>query len=408
MADDLSAFEELTHSEVHMPNGGEPILTQALREEAEKLALAQAEAELQDLEDRARLPSGFSVSLLGWTEKCMHAAKLSKLHNHSGPEAHLGRLIHEVLATLDMMALTQGRHHISINEALMVADEVVKRSEEASRGPLSLQGYTDMMEMVSNWAVETTFPPNADLWEVELPVVTHFEGYRLTGRIDKVIITGTHCEIRDYKTGMWTPDQEEVMRTHSQLPLYAWHCHRKWPWLETFHLEEDYLRSGEVRPVSMEAFHVKRLEEFLAVNVQRVAKALAQDSPEATPGSHCAICPNSLLCPVPKEDRPESIASLEEAHERAAELVVFDQQRKVRSGSLQAYCKAEDHPDLLVVGDRKVGYHPTTENQFDKKGLAKALEAGEPATVEQFTTPVTKPKWGVRAVDGGRKGKRSD
>ncbi len=305
-----------------------------------------------------------------------------------------------MLATLDFTAQMQGREHIGEPEAMDITDRVLRRN---AQDPLTREGYFELLKMVGRWAAITVFPKSADVWQVELPLRHEFDGFVLTGRLDKLVIVGTHALITDYKTGAYLPTQREVQK-RTQLPLYAWHVLQDYPWVRTFECEEVYLRYGVPRPINMDLYNIEQVEQWLSVHVARTARALQLENPEPTPGSHCAYCNAATICPLPKWIRESAIENDEQAREQAKAMLVERAAANRRARGLQSYLGGEDHPTgHVVVGDQRVGYRNKTERRMDKSALGRVV-----FNVDDFYATVEAPRfdtWPAGSGDNGTKKK---
>lgn len=341
-------------------------------------------------------PKTYSVSFLDSAGKCMLRAKFDKELDTSGPDAILGKYVHEVMATLGLKCIVEGRMHIGVQEALEVAQRVLENPEEP--GPLTRDMYDRCMDMVSNWASTHGFPADADIWQVEYPVRTQLAEFTLTGRIDEYTIKGTHCKVLDYKSGVYVPDQEEFEK-RSQTPAYCWHLLQKFPFLETFECDEHYLRNGQHRTSNLSAEEVRRLGGFLLAKCRRIKRAYETANFPATPGSHCSTCKNPQGCPLPEAKRPLSLLTDEQAADLAATLEVEEARAKESEKRLKGYL--EHHPlGYVVYGDRERGFlmahkpKPGRKLNEDRLALLAAGAGVDLAWLYDETPP--KPRWSAR------------
>lgn len=317
-------------------------------------------------EPRKAAPGRISSTTLGAAERCMLLAKLDRENPAGSAPASAGRVFHEAAATIATFAYARDLSKVSVQDALAIANQVIRHPEEPTG--LARHDANHVRGMIARWARWTEFEIDADVFAVEVPMVTELEGVLFSARIDRLAIKGTHCKITDYKTGQHVPTVKEV-EEHSQLPSYAVHAFARWPFLLTFELEEVYtVRQPVPRPVWVEDTHIPALEDWMLDVHGRITEAYEHDDFEAAPGPWCQNCPAVHACPVPPEARPESIQSLDDAVSVAGRLVVNVAAVADDRTALKSYL-GEHEIEALHVGGARVGWEDGERRELNKDRL---------------------------------------
>ncbi|HEX3394995.1 MAG TPA: PD-(D/E)XK nuclease family protein [Acidimicrobiales bacterium] len=229
------------------------------------------------------------------------------VRGESGPQAALGSLVHDVLATFTDPAadnpVPHTRHGLLDLAAQRWRDDIARyrpQVEEARR---------DYFAMLDTW------------WEAEgeddrlapeiLAVERHFEvevgGHRLTGYIDRIDRAGDGIRIVDYKTGKAEPRLDAVA-DDVQLAVYHLAATRD-PELAALG-PVTQLRLLYVR--TMHAFDQPVTDDHEAITEARVAAAatriLAEEF-EPSVDANCRLCSFHRLCPLQDEGRVTGTAS---------------------------------------------------------------------------------------------------
>lgn len=326
-------------------------------------------------------PARVSATLLGAAEKCMLLAKAERENPAGSAPSSAGRVFHEAAGVVATYAYARDLRRVPAEDALRLADQVIRNPEEP--GALARHDANRVRGMVARWARWMEFEIGADIFAVEMPLVTELEGVLFSGRADLLTITGTHCEITDYKSGQYVPTVKEV-EEHSQLPTYAVAAAARWPQLRTFLLREVYVVGWpKERPVYVEDTHIPALEDWMLDVHGRITAAYRKDEFDAAPGPWCANCPIKFSCPVPPEARPESIADVDHAVAVASRLIVNTARVDTDRTSLKAFLDGAEIPALIVNGSR-VGWRDTTRRELNKGALEQDIAAGEARELEDY------------------------
>jgi PD-(D/E)XK nuclease superfamily len=316
-------------------------------------------------------PKRFSATLLGSSEKCMLSARLQREFRSGSAPATAGSVFHEAAGAVAQHAYTHGLTNVAVKDALRITDVVIRHPEEPKG--LARHDANRVRGMIARWARWMSFDVMAEVFLIEQQVVTELDGTLFSGRIDQLTITGDHCEITDYKTGQHVPTIMEVQE-HSQLPMYAVHAFARWPHLRTFGLREIYTtRQPEERPVWVEDSDIPALEDWMLDSAGRLLTAYEKDSFEAATGPWCWNCPAPHACPIPPEARPESIATLDDAIETAARLIVNKARVDSDTKGVKAYLDGQDI-DALHVNHHRVGWEHGVRRELDKRKLEGQLD----------------------------------
>jgi hypothetical protein len=275
--------------------------------------------------------------------------------------------------------------------------------------------------MVDRWAPNASFPIDADRFEVEVPFrETIYDEetdatFVISGRVDERAVWGTHCKIKDYKTGPRLPKQQEVEQ-HTQLPLYAWQALFEMPWLETFEVEEYYVRWRVGRSVQMTAEDVMTLDGYVLDSCRTIREAYEKE-PEWTriapkreelkdtieridaiaevfppdAGTQCKFCPVKLHCPLPAWVRPDTLVDSDgtaraQLAARMVEMEQANERKRIAADYLDQSGQA-----VLEIGDGKgFGYFEVTKRKLNKGRLEQALDGGQvhPEDLYDETTEV--------------------
>lgn len=316
-------------------------------------------------------PARVSSTLLGAAERCMLLAKAERENPAGSAPASAGRVFHEVAAVVATHAYALDLREVPVRDALRIANTVIRSPEEPTG--LARHDANRVRGMVARWARWAKFDTDADVFAIEIPLVTEMDGVLFSGRIDHLTIHGDRCTIKDYKTSQHVPTQAEV-EEHSQLPSYAVHAAARWPHLRTFELEEVYVtRQPTPRPVYVEDTDLPALEDWMLDVHGRVSAAYARDEFDTAPGPWCSNCTVSHTCPVPAEARP--VTTLDDAVEAAERLVVNTRRVKADQAAIKAYLDGAG-VRALHIGDSRVGWRETSKRELNKRALADAMLDG--------------------------------
>lgn len=145
-----------------------------------------------------------------------------------------------------------------------------------------------------------------------------FDGFLLTGVIDRVDEKPEGLEIIDYKTGQFVPDEKEL-KADLQLPIYHLAAEKKWNSrphrLTLYFLNPSNRKNPDEKPrhrysFSLEDEEVKRVEETLYETLKLIEKDLKDKvekgkNLEARPNKFCSWCDFKIICPE-KSDKSQA------------------------------------------------------------------------------------------------------
>ena len=202
-----------------------------------------------------------------------------------------GSIIHQVLDTLGKERL-EGREP-DMDAGIRRARELWADVGQIHGGPKSEKVATDMGKIIQKYAQWEGASAN-ELVETEAQFVTHIDGIRYTGKMDRVEknLRGGY-EIVDFKTGSSILTKKKVV-LDPQLNIYAAAAQARYGLLPDrvllVYLEKNNtIREYRVTPESLE----KGLEE-----VRAAAQNILDEKFEPNPGYHCKWCPYRSICPA--------------------------------------------------------------------------------------------------------------
>lgn len=259
---------------------------------------------------------------------------------------------------------------------------------EAERDALRLMAW--------NWG-EATVLDLEYLVGTEVEVKMEVAGWLLRCRIDLVYRYPDHVAIRDYKTALALPTDEEVQQSF-QGKFYSLACLEGTPGdggpplgaglNETnFDLVFPRYRDEEYGNLFVRgaAFDRKDLQDFKMTLVDllaRVERSYETQDWLAVDGSHCSTCAAQALCPIKPDvkDMPP-VDTLTEAREAASELYALDRQKTRLQKAVRGWV-ANNGP-LHFGTDLAYDIKATESNSVPswsalEHGIRRAVEFGEP------------------------------
>jgi hypothetical protein len=333
-------------------------------------------------------PPRFSMSFKRAAQGCLRRAHLERQADTAGADALVGRVFHEIAATVGLGCVFRGEVTIDRDDALVIAERVMAEPEEI--GPLPIEAFEQVLDLVRWWAPAVEFKPGE---RFEIDSRQPLAGKILSSRIDRLWIDGPTAEIQDYKTGWGDP----VTQLPFQGKAYAWHVLTAHPDVDRVLYREDYVRHGICSDWwEVTRDDLPRIETYLRTLVARIDQAYAAGTLPATPGAGCStpsVCPVAETCPVPTWARPvtlidtrdDAIAEFEQVLQ--AEAALDSRRRKIR-GYLE---KSGDR--AVEVNGVEYGYSTKNGSSFNKKALQAdlAIQRGEPVDLADYTTQTAKP-----------------
>ncbi len=156
----------------------------------------------------------------------------------------------------------------------------------------------------------------------------NFDGFLLTGVIDRVDETDEGLEIIDYKTSQFVPDEQEI-RSDLQLPIYHLAAEKKWSSkphrLTLYFLNPSNRNNPGEKPkykysFSLEDSEVKKVEEILYQTLEAIRRDKERNHFEARPNKFCQWCDFKLICPEQSGETAEKIEEHLHAFQRYKSL----------------------------------------------------------------------------------------
>jgi hypothetical protein len=288
-----------------------------------------------------------------------------------GSTGHLGQAFHAFAAEYLRTIWHQGATQMSTQEAVEVAYEQLRLL------PFALP-HADLRELVGmvvgfcaiEWPIDRYSPETIER-RLEMPVECEDGQTRvLKGQPDLVMLDPPDAlVIVDYKTGRGRvkgPRQEpkagEIVeghqylsdRGHFQGDTYSLLALNEWPAAQIVRFREVYIRSGQIRQMSLSREHLEHVRRRLSLTMELLDRAI-EEGPKSElwrprPGSHCGRkCPVSASCPVPPAMRGAGVIdSVPKANRAAQRLARINGERETLTEALKAWENDPEHPHADV------------------------------------------------------------
>lgn len=232
------------------------------------------------------------------------------------------------------------------------------------------------------------------------------------GRIDRVEVVGRDVFIRDYKTSLSIPSQEQFDKSF-QLPLYAlcWadgsiDGKRVGEGIDGFHVAEEYPRflskecddcgkfndhhadavckecgGSNFRPPTLfkrrGVLGKRDLHDFrrhVQGILSKLDEALATDKWPASPGPHCATCAAPSECPLPRPVRPASVTTEEQAVALAQDVLRIEQDLKRDKKALKEWASENGE---ISFGNKTMGFKTVHIKRADDQIVSTRFQTRE-------------------------------
>lgn len=350
---------------------------------------------------RPARPETASMTLLSYAERCRYSALLALRHRGKLPQTlpmARGDAFHAVRHRIVQMMLEHDETTIPPEVAKDIAQAVMDE-----RTDLNLPAYEqDAVRLMAwNFAEATVINPQT-LVGTELLMAVEINGWTVRGKLDQLDISGAEAWIRDSKTSLHLPDQEEF-ESKIQLPFYALLVAegildgKNLPvggGVNLFHLYEDYPRYRREEDGALWARYtlltrpeIADFKASLGGILDKLDHSLKTGEWPATPGSHCAICPSPTECPIPVKHRElDLIASWADAERACEALDRLEARRQRLRKSVKGW--AQENGTVEFGTDLEFGSRLSVSRSVDREGLVQAaLHAanyGEPFDPDQF------------------------
>lgn len=346
-----------------------------------------------------RRPETASQTLLRRVNECAYAAFLELAYrdvDYSTPAMKLGLAAHECFEVLTVEAIKNGEVEIpgEVAREMMMA-KVVKHA-------VPVEYHDDARAMAWRWAANTYLEPRT-FDSVERTLGMELEGWHIRGRLDQLDLNpqAKTATITDYKTGLWVPPQEETDKSF-QAWFYALMVAEGQDeagaapggGIDHFTVRFVYprvpLNEGGmmVRNVLIERPDLWDFKQSVGGLLKTLERGFEQDEWPASPGTHCAICPDPGACPIPENIRPIwSIETEEDAREAAKLHHVIDKRQRKLQNSLREWAKQSGKP--IDFGDQRWSFVTSESERVDREAVKLALSKGEVNTSKYFKTATT-------------------
>lgn len=395
-------------------------------------------------------PAKPSQTLLSHLDACSYAGYLYLKHKgHSSWPLARGTVFHDFAerATRRILDRAGTVDDETLDRAQAMADEEAN-PEAALRDFLAQAGVgavrldhdeaRDLMQQVIRERVELNVPAHeqdalrAMAWNfasghvIDPPHVVGVEAmlelevgdWTVRGKLDRLEVANAEAYIHDFKTSRSVPSEEEFEgkfqpQFYAMLAAYgrfaepdADHPQTGIPearlgervaeGLRCVHAIEHYPRftydeTGELvnRRATYSHPRLTDFRETVAATLARLEHGLETNEWQATPSSHCGICPMEAECPIEPEVRGEVPAPATEADARALgeDVILLERRVGAIKRRLRAYC--DDHGEL-VVGDYEYGLTKRESRRVrDHESLRLALERGGASPADHVAVTTT-------------------
>lgn len=338
-------------------------------------------------EERPEKPATLSQTLMSHYASCPRSA-LFYLQD-KGPQTHpltRGSIFHEFAEKATELMLEVDEPKIDPDTARDVLLEVAREF------PFQLppNEMDALRAMAHNFAQHVVIDPDK-VFAIESMYAMEIAGETFRGKVDLGLVEDNVAEIHDYKTSFNLPSRDEFEGDFQHWSYAVLIVHGE--------PEEGAKLDGllEVRPTGVFPRYaddkglwtiafpidVRNLADhrtYLEDLVGKLLESLETGVWNATPSSHCKICPASALCPLAEHQRPEAPpASVADAEAAAQIWIVEDLRNAELRKAIRAWV-AENGP--IVVGDYRLEMVPKSSRVTDWEGLQEGVEAaveeGEP------------------------------
>jgi RecB family exonuclease len=354
-------------------------------------------------------PETFRQSLLAKHDKCPHSAFLYLKHKDGAPShpKTRGSVFHLFMQRATDWMVTESEPMMPGEVATELADSIM--ADELA--PLSAEEQDVVRQCAWNWAEATVLDLEA-LVGTEVDVELEVGGIKVTGRIDRVEVSGSTMYLRDAKTSLHVMRQEETERNFQRLLYSLAVIEGTAPGLGFslgagitdvwFTFEYPRHRTDEGPLIMREAGSTRyELSEFrrsLERNVAALERSFETDEWPAVPGSWCSECPAQSECPIPMHLRPVlEIESAEDARDAFAWLQALDRMKAPIQSGLRGWVKEHETP--VYLGDYAFDAAVTRSTPINKEAVEQAARTGERIDPTRlYAAPKTTTKYARRKI----------
>ena len=329
-----------------------------------------------------RVPAGaetYSVSALrDW--ECLFRGKrkrIDKAKEPLGAPLHEGRILHDVCAAYVRHCIAAG-----VDTDLTAIPSLVRETywdpETDEPHSLPAEHVVETQRTARGWA---------EGYIVDRPHTTHIEeiwllpfapagaNTHLWVICDHVLMheAGRVAVIRDLKSDRHLRSVDDVARD-LQVWVYCWAVAQKYPMVQEFRVEMDFLRHGIVRQVEFGREIVDQAEEILVDSIARIRGYRKRKTFPAVAGDGCRYCGFRAECPLLQKLADPGVLVDAAAAEHAAEQLVALEARVAGLKSQLSDWTAVNGP--VEVGGVEWGHHLSVRDVVrDPRALVAALES---------------------------------
>lgn len=347
------------------------------------------------------LPERLSQTALARHDVCPRSAYLYLLHG-GGKASHAmdrGSAFHETVEILTKLAVERGEL-VPWEVGQAVLAEVLERDVNRV---IPVGDHERLRQMVWHWCEFGLELPLDRVAGVEQLLLLEADGIPglVSGKLDLVLVSENVCEIRDYKTSLNMPSQEDFEASF-QPRCYAVLAAFGTPEGSPFALGAgvNHFRMTEIYPaldprktvdgrLAQRSFEVDRprvLEwrEDLERGVSTFADRLEAWQFPARDGSWCSTCAAPYDCPIPAQAREiQPITSEVQAREAATEWRFAESEAATLKASVRAYAVERGLELVPLGGDEALAFSYSESRSVqdaDKllEAVERAAELGEP------------------------------
>ena len=237
------------------------------------------------------------------------------------------------------------------------------------------------------------------------------------GKIDRIEKQDSYITITDYKTS------QAISINKLQLGVYAWLAHFAYPDIDTFILQDHFLRFGIVKTIEMGLKDIKDTEEKVRAYIKTIEAELEKEEINKTreekyrtrtfkprPGTNCEYCPYVFKCETALALQEQAniplITSKEQATDIARKLIIVEARLKGVKKLLKAWVDKNENIELDMG---TYGFQPSSSAYITDVGaFIEALYNAEKDPMEYLNVDMRKAKkiikeLGLQGLLGERK-----
>lgn len=349
--------------------------------------------------DKVKPPEKISQSALAKFDSCPRSAFLYWKHKggYQSPPMIRGEIFHEFVEESVQLMVEDGSRTLAPEIAKANVMGLVR-----DRKDVHLPEYEQdaLRRMAWNWGEATAIDPE-NVVGIEQMIELEVGSWTIRGKLDFAEIGPFGALVRDYKTSISVPNQEDVEKGSKSFQgrFYALLLLFGTPEGEALSLgaglnecrvELAFPRftnseTGELigREVTWTRDELTDFRDSLAAHLEAIDHGFDTGEWPAQTGSHCNECPARSECPLPDRVHPVAeIQSTEEAAQQALAWHLGSRELEPLKKSVRAYCDANGLESLPYDADYELAFVPETRRSIDWKSVAE----GEPVSPDLITT----------------------